>query len=204
MPGGSFLWRIPLELLFSCSCFLFGMRNFVQLLHSSWGVFTGFRSLSSLLSSQSGGQIPPFHWKGQSLYSQGLFLEAALGWAGIGHLPGSLPFPNLIWGCPARGPRELQLRVTASEPLSQVGHCAFFRLKSSLRPRGAVLFALGKSDFFPFISPTAGFGIAASQLLPLVTKGQCDSGSLKLQNQSYLGKLSGVLFFRTLSHLCCL
>lgn len=161
---------------------------------------------SSIFSAWGLNSPPPLHWKGQSLYSQGLFLEAVLGWGGIGHLLGSLPFPNLSRGCPAPGLRELQLRVTASEPLSQVGHCAFFRLKSSLKPRGAVLSALGKADFPPFLlSPQLlDLGMQPHGCCHLSRKGQCDSGSLKLQNQNYLGKLSGVWLFRTWSHLCCL
>lgn len=174
MPG----WQIYFE---NCSwvvvfLLLFPVWNeeLCHSLHSSLGVLLVSEVWGHFYLFSLGVKFPPFHWKGQSPYSQGLFLEAARGWAGIGlgtfaWIAAISKFKSGL-SCSGTG-GSLQLRVTASEPFSQVGHCAFFTLKSSLKLRGAVLFSLGKPDFFPlpFTPPTFGFGNAASWLLPLVT-----------------------------------
>lgn len=172
MSMAVFFWEFQLGCCFPSpvSCLEWGALSSCCL--PPLGVFYWFQKFEfTSIFSVWGLNSPPAVERSEP-YSQGLFLEAALGWAGIGHLLGSLPFPNLSRGCPAPGPGELQLRVTASEPLPQVGHCDFFRLKPSLQPRGALLFALGKADFLSpsFYPPNCWIWECSSQLLPLVTE----------------------------------
>lgn len=98
--------------------------------------------------------------------------------------------------------------------LSQVGPCAFFTLKPSLKPAGAVLFSLGKSEFFsPSFYPHSRWvwGFQPPSWCHLSPKGQCDSGSLELHNQLYsqfvwggfqgFGSLGSALIFAPLALL---
>lgn len=92
----------------------------------------------------------PLPWKGQSLCSLCLFLEAARGSAGIGHLLGSLPVPHLTRGCPEAAPRQLQLRATASEPLPFSGRTLCF-LQTKAHTKGCAFFLRKTRVFPPFL-----------------------------------------------------